>query len=102
MTRRFAIGHTEITPSQQKDMRAHFDEIGTWWNWFPEHWLIVARGSHMTASMVRDKFNAVCPGVYVMVTEIHDPSGWAGYGPNTPEKDMYKWIEGIWMRGYND
>jgi hypothetical protein len=94
MSRQFVAGIDEVSDEQKKLLRERFSREGSWWNWIPYFWLITTNDD-TTADVVRDRICKTAPGVNCMVVQI-DEGGWAGYGPTTKKRDMFRWVHNTW------
>lgn len=98
MSKRFAILLGECTKAQEEAVKAYIQIPGTaWWHWLPNAWLLSDPSGKLTANKLRDDLRQVIPGMFMLVLEFSDAGyTWAGFGPKTNEKDMFKWIRENW------
>lgn len=66
-----------------------------WWHWLSNTWLVVDSLGIVDAKDLRDKAIEVYKGKNNLVLEVSVGS-WFGYGPTTPDRDMFKWIKENW------
>ncbi len=98
MNKRFIIMLNSATAEQNNALLEwiKFEQVG-WWHWLKDSWLIATRQNHLTAESVRDKIGEICPGVHNLVIELKEGEGtWAGFGPNTDDKNMFTWLKDNW------
>lgn len=70
-----------------------------WWHWTSRSFLLYTNLENMTADSVRDALLKFYPGVNNLVIELRgNEETWAGYGPKTDQKNMFKWIGENWKR----
>ena len=50
----------------------------------------------MSTEEIRNQLRKRTDGKDIMVLEIGRPTTWSGYGPDTRERGMFKWIRGAW------
>lgn len=75
------------------------DEGLGWWHWFQGSWLLSNSKGHLTATIVRDKLVEIFGPDHSLVMELRGKDDtWAGYGPSSPEKSMFKWIREAWRK----
>ena len=70
-----------------------------YWHWIDGAWLITTIGndsSQITA--IRDEIQKIAPGKYSYVFEVDVKPGWAGFGPNSTDKNMFSWIKTEWYK----
>ena len=68
-----------------------------WWHWLSNTWLLIDHAEVVDAQKLRDKAIQIFGGKNNLVLEIPEGGTWFGYGPNTPEKNMFKWIKDCWQ-----
>ncbi|MEP0712983.1 hypothetical protein [Algoriphagus sp.] len=100
MKKRFIICLNESTPEQEKVFIEYIksQKLG-WWHWLTNIWLISDRNGKLDCEIIRDKAMEVFAQEYVIVIELssnHDT--WAGYGPSSDKKNMFKWLEENWEK----
>lgn len=98
MKKRFVVMIDSVTEDQNKKFLAWVKEENVgWWHWFDNSWLISNNRDHLTAATIRDKAMEIYSGENVLVLELHEGEGtWSGFGPNSGDKDMFKWIRDNW------
>ena len=97
MTRHFIIGMDSVKSDQTKAISAWLNEHGCgWWHWVDGMWLIDSDSDELDVVTVRDKICEIAPGVNNLVLEV-DPDSWAGYGPQSEKRDMFKWLKDSWI-----
>jgi hypothetical protein len=67
-----------------------------WWHWIPGFWLITTKSGGVSTEDIRNQLRKITGRKDIMVLEIEKPMTWSGYGPDTRERDMFKWIRGTW------
>jgi hypothetical protein len=97
MKRRFAVAVENMTLTEDT---AFVEWIRTknlgWWHWIPGFWLITTKSGGVSTEDIRNQLRKITGRKDVMVLEIQKPMTWSGYGPDTRERDMFKWIRGTW------
>jgi hypothetical protein len=96
MTRRFTVGIANANPQKDIALREYFDQIGTWWHWIPNFWLVVTHNDRIGPDAIRDQINVLTGGAYSVVIEVQGTLGWAGWGPS--EGPFFNWIRDEWPR----
>ena len=85
------------TPQEDEKFSAFLNEKKiSWWHWLSNTWLVVDTSDLIKAQNLRDKIIEIYNGKNNLVIEIPDGGVRYGYGPKTPEKDMFKWIKEYW------
>ena len=75
------------------------DEKVGWWHWMDNLWLITTSKEHFTASYIRDKIIELYESDRILVIELKDGKDtWSGKGPNSEDKNMFKWLKTAWKR----
>jgi hypothetical protein len=70
-----------------------------WWHWLSNTWLISDANGNLKASFLRDNVVEIFNKEHAFVIEIRkNDDTWSGFGPNTEEKDMFKWINENWKK----
>ena len=97
MKRRFAVAVENMTLIEGS---AFVEWIKTknfgWWHWIPGFWLITAKSGDVSTEEIRNQLRKITDRKDIMVLEIEKPKTWSGYGPDTRERDMFRWIRGAW------
>lgn len=97
MTKRFAIGVSDLTSEEQQALRTYLGQKGTWWHWIPNFWLFVADDDAMTAGEIRDHIGIINQHAKCIVINADGGGGWAGKGkPNSSGKPMFQWVRNMW------
>lgn len=98
MTHRFIVAVTELSSEDHNKFVKFAREKGMgFWHWVPGCWLLTDVSEKVTAVEIRDflhdlgSVNKRC-----IVIEIEKEKTWAGFGPNKPPQDMFKWIRETW------
>lgn len=70
-----------------------------WWHWISNTWLISDKQGKSKASLFRDKVKEIFIDENILVIEINSQKDtWAGFGPVTEDKNMFKWIKENWKK----
>jgi hypothetical protein len=97
MKRRFVVAVENMTLAEA---RAFVEWLRTknleWWHWIPGFWLVTTRSGDVSTEEIRNQLRKRTDQKDIMVLEIGRPTTWSGYGPDTRERDMFKWIRGSW------
>jgi len=97
MKKRYVVAIDTGTKEQNDAFVKLLRERGLgWWHWLTNCWLITDSRGQLSASELRDKvqstFQCNC-----LVLELRDGDDtWAGYGPQTEKRDMFKWLKENW------
>jgi hypothetical protein len=100
VTKRFIVAVDSSTKEQNDAFREYVKAIAPqrWWHWLEDLWLLVDVTGKINAAQLRDKATEVYLTENIMVFELsstgHDT--WAGYGPQTTDRNMFNWIEKYW------
>ena len=66
----------------------------SWWHWLSNTWLLSEKSGKLGAADIRDALRDIYNDEYNMVIEISaEKDSWAGFGPKSEEKNMFKWIK---------
>jgi hypothetical protein len=98
MRKRFIICLNSSTEEQDKLLREFIAEnkFG-WWHWLNNVWLLFSWDSMLSAVDIRNKIDAIYPEVRNLVLELNaEFDTWAGFGPSSPEQNMFKWLKENW------
>ncbi len=97
MSKRFIALIQIMTADQDK---AFVDYLGAkglgYWHWIDGGWLIDSDDDEITAEAIRDKVMEIAPGKYTVVLPVEARHGWAGFGPNADDRNMFTWIKQSW------
>jgi hypothetical protein len=91
-----------LVDSATKEQEAAFVEFMKsqkfgFWHWLSNSWLLVDNSGVSSATAIRDKVDEVFPGAYNLVLELAGGTDtWAGFGPQSDKRDMFKWIKDYW------
>lgn len=70
-----------------------------WWHWMNNFWLLTDSAEALDAVKVRDGVNEAFPGVNNLVIELNETGDtWAGFGPQTEDRSMFKWLHATWSK----
>ena len=100
--RRFVFGTDRTAYAQDAEflklVRAQWPEMG-WWHQLSEMWLFVDPTDTVTPSALRDIARKAFPNIDLLVIQVKDGKGWAGFGPKRGSAgDMFTWIHEWWGR----
>lgn len=95
MSKYFIVGTDEITKEDQEAFIQWLDDYA-WWHWINGMWLILDETNELTAESIRDKLLAIAPAMSTMVFEVSNDSVWAGFGPKSDKRNMFKWMDESW------
>jgi hypothetical protein len=68
-----------------------------WWHWIDGAWLLTDAKGHNTVTTIRERIKAEVPGIRILVLDA-DSSAWAGSGPRTENRSMFRWIRETWNK----
>ena len=96
--KKFVVAINPTTEEQSNQITNLFRGKYGWWHWIEGFWLVVDSGDTLTAKWIRDQLQEIAPNARTLVFEVTTPTrSWAGWGPSTPEKSMFKWIRETWF-----
>jgi len=101
MRKRFIVLLNTTTAEQNTKFRDEFIKPSFgWWHWFPDCWLLTDAAGRFTAAAIRDEVRKHFSGSFTLVVELRDDGTdtWSGFGMNTAEKNMFKWIKENWEK----
>ncbi|WP_193014287.1 MULTISPECIES: hypothetical protein [Gammaproteobacteria] len=103
MKKKFIIGLNSTTEQQIDEIKKFVKSNGFgWWSWLNNFWLLTSSKEDMSASFLRDKLQEICPGTRMLVIEMNkDGDTWSGFGPNSENKDMFKWMNEEWGEDFD-
>lgn len=89
-----------MTSEQDREFINYMKKKGWgYWHWIDGAWLITPHESDTDVTVdIRDKLNDIAPAKNIMVFEVDTIKSWAGFGPNTEKRNMFKWIQEEWQR----
>lgn len=98
MKKRYIVNiNGNTTPQEDEKFSSFLNEKKVyWWHWLSNTWLIVDNSDSVDAKDLRDKIVEIYNGKNNLVLEISTGGTWFGYGPQVPNKDMFKWIKEYW------
>jgi len=68
-----------------------------WWHWIDNVWLLCDNTGHSSVTEIRDSTKTIFKNGNNLILEISaNGDTWSGFGPNTPDKNMFKWIQDNW------
>lgn len=95
--RRFVVVVNTGTTEQHKKFIAYLKSTGAnWWHWLASAFLVIDKKNKETAASLRDAACDCYPTQNVLVLEIPPGDTWAGFGPSSATKNMFKWIKDHW------
>ena len=97
MKKHFVLAGGPISTDEEKAITGYFQGKHGWWHWISGFWLIIDSSGKLTAENIRDHVHTVAPNARILVLEVEQGTDWAGIGPQTPEKDMFRWIQKVWL-----
>lgn len=98
MKKRYIVNVSGITTAQEDEKFSAFlneKKVG-WWHWLTNAWLVVDSLEAVDAKSLRDKAIETYKGKNNLVLEVTGGGTWFGYGPTSPDRDMFKWIKENW------
>jgi hypothetical protein len=102
MKKHFVLAVGPISPEEEKAITAYLQGKHAWWHWIGGFWLIIDSSEKLTAETIRDHVHTVAPSARILVLEVQRSSDWAGIGPQTKEKDMFRWIQQFWLEALEE
>ena len=89
-----------MTAEQDQKLIDYVSSLGAgYWHWIDGAWLIsTPTGDSSLPEKIRDKVKEIAPEKHSFVFEVKGTGNWAGFGPNTEEKSMFKWIRNEWEK----
>ena len=86
-----------LTAQEVENFSAYIKEKQLyWWHWLSNTWLLIDHTEAVNTQELRDKATRIFGGKSNLVQEIPQGGAWYGYGPNGPDKNMFKWIKDNW------
>ena len=93
MSNRFIIAVEGLDLDKQKRMSEYFSEHCSWWHWIDGFWLLVDNSGQLSVTNLRDKVREIDASNNTLLVLQVSTHNWAGYGPMSDEKNMFKWLE---------
>jgi hypothetical protein len=90
MKKHFVLAVGPISTEEEKAITEYFHGKHAWWHWISGFWLIIDSSGKLTTENIRDHVHAVAPNARILVLEVQKGSDWAGIGPQTKEKNMFR------------
>jgi len=97
MKKHFMAAAGPISTEEEKSITDYFRGQHAWWHWINDLWLIIDDSGKLTAEKIRNHVHTVAPNARILVLEVQKGADWAGIGPQTKEKDMFRWIQKVWL-----
>jgi hypothetical protein len=97
MKKNFVVAAGPISTEEEKTITAHFQGKHAWWHWINGFWLVVDSRGALTVENIRNHIEKVAPNARVFVLEVQNIVDWAGVGPETEERNMFRWIRQHWL-----
>ena len=98
MSKRYIVA-VDSSTKEQNDAFLEFIKVHklSWWHWLENFWLIIDSREELTVKGIRDELNKMYPRIHNLVIELsEDAKKWAGYGPSSEERTMFKWLKETW------
>jgi len=98
VNKRFVIALDSHTEAQNLLLKEYINKGGYgWWHWINGFWLLTDPLGKLNAQELRRDLSEIYPSVRMMVLELQGSSDtWAGFGPNSAEKNMFDWMRDNW------
>ena len=95
MTQRFVVLASDLSAEESKSFFNWLKENDCgWWHWIDNCWLVYNEETWgITAQKLRDALVKAAPAKNCLVLEIDEPITWAGFGPTSKERNMFRWIK---------
>jgi hypothetical protein len=101
MKNRFIVAIDSTTSAQNKAFKEYLQsaaELG-WWHWLSNLWLIIDNSGKWSAISLRDKVKEFYPKEHLVIFVIGESGDtWAGFGPSTSQRDMFRWLRAYWKK----
>lgn len=100
MRKRFIILVDNTTLEQEQAFIAYIKEEGFgWWHYINNSWLLTIN-SDIKASDIRDELKEIFEDEFNLVIELRGDTDdtWAGFGPSSNKRDMFKWLKTTWRK----
>ncbi len=98
MKKRFLVAVSSVTSSDQEKINDLFRDKYGWWHWIDGFWLVIDSKGELTPEVISNMINDAKPNARRLVMEINDWESWFGYGPNSEEKNMFRWLKETWKK----
>lgn len=98
MKKRYIVCVDKSTEEQEQKFLEYIKKEGFgWWHYLKNTWLIVDSLGNSNESLIRDEALNAFDNENNMVFLLNENEGtWAGFGPNSEKRDMFKWIKENW------
>jgi hypothetical protein len=98
MGKRYIVCVDNSTVDQEKEFLEYLRENNFgWWHHLNNTWLLAKATKNSEKEGIRDNVRKIFMNENNMIFELNsDESSWAGFGPNTEDSDMFKWIKKNW------
>ena len=100
MMKRFIVLLNDSSEDKNKQFLSFIkDHKLAWWHWLINSWLLIDYSANISAAEIRDNVKSTYgEEVHSLVMELKEPGEWAGRGPMSEDKNMFKWIEDYWYK----
>ncbi|WP_316238599.1 hypothetical protein [Bradyrhizobium sp. SZCCHNR1015] len=90
----FIVATNDLTKDQERAFIQFARENGaSWWHYLKNLWLLDTP-ENLTIEAIRDQImEEIAPGVNVLVFELTGEASWAGFGPDSENRSMFRWIQ---------
>ena len=98
MKKRFVVAIDSMNKELDNKLLEYIKDNGFgWWHWIDNVWLLTTYKLDVSAVSIRNDLGYIIPNRKIVI-EVHKSSAWAGYGPNTEEKNMFDWLHNTWTK----
>lgn len=104
MGKKFIIALDKSNTVKNKAMVEYLKERKfKYWHWLSNLWLVTTRDETVTAAIIRNEVRQVYEKEHMLVIEISNSGDtWAGFGPNSEKRNMFKWLRITWNKALDD
>jgi len=95
--KKFIVALNSSTKDQDEAFQKIIHENGWgWWHWVDNFWIVTSSSTELGSQELYKKVQVAYPGVRMLISEMENVSTWWGFGPNSEEKNMFKWLFDYW------
>jgi hypothetical protein len=95
--RRFIIGIDGLSPDQEAEFRVYVGDLGAWWHWIGNLWLLTTHDENISAKEIRKKIRRINHYARVIVLETPESLDWAASASvNSKGDTIYGWLNSVW------
>ncbi|WP_210446473.1 hypothetical protein [Pantoea ananatis] len=104
MGKKFIIAVDKSTSIKNKALIEYLKQRKfAYWHWLSNLWLVTTSDETITAPIIRAEVREIFTKEHMLVIEMSKAGDtWAGFGPNSEKRSMFKWLKNTWNKALED